>query len=369
MKAIYVVSHCDASGPINQALNILLGMKANGRVDDTLVVIDSSEGNNNWLYRFKENGIQIIELGVKKRYNIISPIKKLRRYVNENDINVVHSSGFRANLISLLAARKRCLVVSTIRSEPIAISEKLPKILRPLFTRLCIKLIKSIPVPVACSNAMASQYKSLYGIHMECVQNGVNTDYFKPASYQTKLDLRKKYGFGNDLIYLVLGILAERKNNTTIIDAFKKIDDFNGILVFVGDGPQAELLRKMASGYKNIIFHGPTSTPLDFLQMSDFLISASLAEGLPNTVLEAISCGLIPILSDIEPHLEIVDDMPIKHIFQRESSTELQRLLKESPQWDIEIQSKNSREVAHGFGVRNLAEKYEAIYSKKACNV
>lgn len=365
MKAVYVVSHCDTSGPINQALNILLGMKTNGRVDDTLVVIDSNEKKNKWLYRFNENGVHTFELGIKKSFNILSSIRRLRDYIIKNDINVVHCSGFRANLISLFAANRRCVVVSTIRSEPVAVSEKFPKVIRPLFTWMCVRLIKSIPVPVACSKAMASQYGMLYGIHMECVQNGVNTDFFKPASNQAKLDLRKKYGFGNESIYLVLGILAERKNNAIIIEAFKKLDNFKGLLLFVGDGPESESLGIIAEGHNNIVFMGPTASPLDFLQMSDFLISASLAEGLPNTVLEAISCGLIPILSNIEPHLEIVEDTPIKHIFQRNSSAELQELLKESIQWDIDAQSKISREVAQRFGVSKLAEKYEAIYTEK----
>lgn len=39
--------------------------------------------------------------------------------------------------------------------------------------------------------------------------------------------------------------------------------------------------------------------------MSDIMISASLAEGLPNSVLEGLACGLPILFSDITPHQEI----------------------------------------------------------------
>ena len=43
----------------------------------------------------------------------------------------------------------------------------------------------------------------------------------------------------------------------------------------------------------------------EYLGASNYFISASLAEGLPNSVLEAMACGLPCILSNIPPHVEI----------------------------------------------------------------
>ena len=50
---------------------------------------------------------------------------------------------------------------------------------------------------------------------------------------------------------------------------------------------------------------GHISNIYDWLFMSDIFVSTSFSEGLPNSVLEAISCGLPTILSDIPPHKEI----------------------------------------------------------------
>jgi hypothetical protein len=52
----------------------------------------------------------------------------------------------------------------------------------------------------------------------------------------------------------------------------------------------------------NIHFVGQIADPSDELRQADILISASKSEGMPNSVLEAISYGLHCFLSDIYPH-------------------------------------------------------------------
>lgn len=87
-------------------------------------------------------------------------------------------------------------------------------------------------------------------------------------------------------------------------------------------------------------------------------------QGLPDTVLEALSCGLIPILSDIEPHKELVDGTTMKHIFERHSKEELKTMLMESLTWNVAEQSKAARQVAVDcFGIDSLAKKYYDIYN------
>ena len=210
---------------------------------------------------------------------------------------------------------------------------------------------------------MQATYLQDYNIKMECVQNGVDTDYFVPLNKEGKRELRNELHLRNVRTFLVLGLLLPRKNNSLIIDAFKEVGDSFGQLIIVGGGPEDESLKKRAANNPNIIFTGHTSAPLEYLQASDFLISASLAEGLPNTVLEAISCGLIPLLSDIMPHKELVENSNISHIFQRNSVEDLVELLNETGSWDVEEQSRLARELAvERYGVKTLAHRYEKIY-------
>lgn len=369
MKALYVISHAVSSGPVNQALNILNGMMLNDHVSDCLVTIDKSDEKNVWTSRFYEKGIKVVQLNVGPKYRILKAVRELRKLIISEKIDVVHCSGFRANIVSLFASKGHCGVVSTIRSEPSAVSELFPSFLRPIIRRICLYSIKRIPVKVACSRAMQATYLQDYNIEMECVQNGVDTDFFVPLGNEQKRELRNRIGLRDVPSFLVLGLLLPRKNNALIIDAFNIIGNSLGQLIIVGGGPEEDFLKKKANGNPNILFIGQTNTPLEYIQACDFLISSSLAEGLPNTVLEAISCGLVPLLSDITPHKELVEDSSICHIFKRDSIDDLVGLLKESNNWDIEEQSRLARELAlERHGVRSLAIQYEKIYEKAIIN-
>lgn len=370
MNALYVVSHAVSSGPVNQALNILMGMKFDNSIEDVLVTIDQDEEKNNWISRFKENSIEVIQLNIKSKFNLIKAVRQLRRVICSKNIDIVHCSGFRVNIICMLASRGKCKVVSTIRSEPSAVSELFPTFLRPIVRKICIYTIKRIPIRVACSKSMQDTYLRDYGIKMECVQNGVDTDYFVPLSREIKKALRKELGLKDIRTFLVLGLLLPRKNNALIIDAFKNIHPSLGQLIIVGGGPEYEFLKERARYNRNILFIGHTDTPLNYIQVSDILISASLAEGLPNTVLEAISCGVVPLLSDITPHKELVSDTLISHLFEKDSVEDLTRLLKETNGWEMGTQSHYARNLAlNKYGVRALASQYKHIYNKAMNNM
>ena len=63
----------------------------------------------------------------------------------------------------------------------------------------------------------------------------------------------------------------------------------------------------MATGQKNISFHGTVPNIDDYLIAADLFISSSKSEGLPNSVLEALAWGVPVILSDIPAHREIIN--------------------------------------------------------------
>lgn len=364
MKTIYFVSRAKTSGPINQGLNILNGMKQNGRIHSSFVTLQPEVADDSWLYRYKEAKIDIVQFDVPL-WKTLSAIPKLRRYVKENAIDVIHASGLRVCFVSLFAHTKAKIVI-TQRCNPNEIAERYSPLVQPFFNGLYLWLIKRMDVIVACSKSIQKVLREEYQINADCVQNGVNTDFFKPLSEEEKLQLRKRLKIpANKNVYLVLGSFRHRKNNGLIVEAFKKLNPINSILVFVGRGAEEECIKESAKNFANIIFAGHTNTPIDYLQSADILVSASLAEGLPNTVLEALSCGMPCILSDIDPHKEIIEGTNAGIIFNRNNVEDLCSCIKTSSSWNLSEKSKAARNIAvKNFGIRALAAKYEAIYKK-----
>ena len=368
MRTIYLISRAKTTGPINQANNILIGLKNNGRVDSSLVTLAPEDNNKTWLNRFIENDINVYQMN-QPLWKTWCCIYLLRKYIKENNIDVVHSSGFRATFVSLFAGKKVKKVI-TQRCHPSEIVEKFPSILQPLFTTLYMRMIKRMDAIVACSNSLQHLLFKDYGMNVYAVQNGVNTDVFTSVSNEEKIKLRKELGLSIDKkIYLVLGSLRDRKNNKLLVSAakFRKWDNIQ--IVIVGDGPEKSDLIEMAGGCQMIKFTGRTSTPLKYLQASDILVSCSLAEGLPNTVLEALACGLPVILSDIGPHKELIEGTQVGLIFDKTSQVDLCQSIDDSLQWDIVEKGKCARQIAvEKFSLYKLAQNYEIIY-KNMLNV
>lgn len=104
-------------------------------------------------------------------------------------------------------------------------------------------------------------------------------------------------------IILTVGNLRWQKDHHTLIKAFsiftKKHNDYR--LMIIGDGDLKEELKELAlaEGVSDLIdFQGllPPVEVAEFMQQSDFFVLSSVSEGSPKAVLEAMSCGL-PVLS------------------------------------------------------------------------
>lgn len=362
MNSIYLISRAKVAGPVNQALNILYGHKLNGRVNSKLVTLSKESENDTWLERFKNTGIEYFQMNCAP-WAIWKCSRILKKYVTENNIQVVHSSGTRANIVNILG-HGAAKTITTQRHLP-RLVESVPRMLNNFFSTIDLEIIKRMDAVVACSKSIQEAFKESENMDVEVVQNGVNTDFFVPVSKDEKQSKKAVLGLNPSITtYLVLGVLLPRKNNTMIIEAFTKSNLLNAQLVFVGDGAQKEELKVIAGNNDNIIFAGKTTTPIDYLHASDILVSASLAEGLPNTVLEALSCGLPCILSDIEPHKELIENTHAGILFNKESETELKDCFIQSSHWNLDEMSKVARKVAtENFGLRSLAYKYETIYN------
>lgn len=365
MKVIYLISRAISSdGPVNQALNILTGLNRISGVEAILVTLSPELENKSWLWKFINNGIEVFQLNQPPK-NLYKCISILRSYIRDNRVDIVHSSGYRADFVNM-HLRNCVTTISTQRSNPKECAEEFPKLLHPIINRFHVHIIKKLHSRVACSRSLQKIFRDEEGIDIDCVQNAVNTEYFKPLDSLAKTKLRAELELPiSERIFLVLGSLLPRKNNKVIIQAFNDAKISSSKLIFVGSGSEECYLKDLAGTNPNIIFVGVTNNPLKYLQTADILVSSSLAEGLPNTVLEALSCGLPAILSNINPHKELINQPCTGFFFESSSVVDLTAIFKESTNWDIAQMSKNARNTAENkFSTSILANNYLSIYRK-----
>ncbi|GHT61932.1 glycosyl transferase [Bacteroidia bacterium] len=242
---------------------------------------------------FEQLGIEMQSLNLS-RIGLLLAKKKIKNLIKKIQPNIIHTQNIRAdNLVASLQMNIPWIL--TLRGYPFEeFVMNYGVVLGNIMAKVHVKAIRKCKNVVACSKMLAERFKDL-NIDVFPIQNGViiqnamntvdNTIYTKP-------------------IFITTGGLL-RKNVAFVIEAFiSYIDNHNGNGSLIVLGNEHDLCKKYADN-KNVYFCGKVDNIRDFYNISDFYISAALSEGLPNAVLEALSCGVPVLLSDIFSHKEI----------------------------------------------------------------
>jgi D-inositol-3-phosphate glycosyltransferase len=134
------------------------------------------------------------------------------------------------------------------------------------------------------------------------IKNSVNTKLFKPVNNNKKIELRKKNNLPLDKpIILFVGRLVEAKG----FDILFKATDKDYLVLFVGGGEATEEMKKS----KEIKLIGPVNQKklVEFYNSADIFCLPSRNEGFPLSILEALSCGVPVISSNLPGYEEYLD--------------------------------------------------------------
>lgn len=171
---------------------------------------------------------------------------------------------------------------------------------------------------IVLSESMKEYFKETYNRNTIFIPNGVS----KPIIRETNI-IKEKFGLEKDNYILFLGRIEPVKGIHYLIDAYKKIKTDKKLVIAGGvsevDSYYNELLEK-ADKNKNIIFTGFVQGDiLDELYSNAYIyVLPSDAEGMPLSLLEAMSYGNCCLTSDIKECTEVIED---KGIYFKKSDT------------------------------------------------
>ena len=145
----------------------------------------------------------------------------------------------------------------------------------------------------------------------EYIALGVDQSIFFP--HNKKLS-KEKIGFDPNVpVFIFVGRLSQIKGIGLLIDAFSKVlGEFSQAkLLIVGDGEERQNIEKViyAKGLENSIrMVGSVSRDQlpNLLNASDVFVITSLAEGVPNAMLEAMACGLPVVATSVGGIPEVI---------------------------------------------------------------
>ncbi len=214
----------------------------------------------------------------------ISAVKKLAALIKERNIDIIHTHGYKSDILGILAAKKAGIpCVVTPHGFENAADLKLR-----LFIWMGCQAMRFADKVVPLSTQLMSdvekfniaQDKLLY------IQNGVDlseVEAVRLTKEQNKKDI-KTIGF--------VGQMISRKNIVAILDCFdalyQKRQDIE--LVLLGDGEERAVLEIHASRLPSanaIRFLGFRNDRLQLLRDFDLFVMTSTLEGIPRCLMEA----------------------------------------------------------------------------------
>ena len=188
------------------------------------------------------------------------------------------------------------------------------------------------------------------------IPNGVDTRFFYPV---------KKTHHEKRLHIVTVSRLIKRKGIDILIRAIAGVN--NVALTIAGEGNMKDELRELAQSLNvNVKFAGILNkTQLRRLyQNADMFVLPSLNEGMSNSALEAMACGLPIILTDVGGSYELIDDNG--RIVQAGTPEKLCRLIKiyrDNPGMR-DKHGTNSRLIAKKLNWGATKDNYIEIYRK-----
>ena len=265
-----------------------------------------------------DKGIAVNHLDLSKRVNFEN-IRELRRLIQTNKIDIIHSQGGRADFYARLNGRPLrpgTKVVSTIATPVEGYDvNPLKKIIYCFFDRLSERFVdRFIVVSEALRRTMIDGHNVTPDKVIK-VYNGIELNEYRPnTSDRSSLHIRNEYGIGTtDVIIGAIGRLVWQKGFGYLIKALPEIAKRHPAVkvIFVGDGPyreSLEMLCRQLGVEDKTIFTGYRSDIKEFLSAMDIKVIPSLAEGFPMVTLEAMAMEKPIVATSIDGITEQITD-------------------------------------------------------------
>lgn len=195
------------------------------------------------------------------------------------------------------------------------------------------------------------------------IPNGVNRPVIKEAK-----EIKEKFGLIKDSYILFLGRIVPEKGLRYLVEAYKGLNTDKKLVIAGGSSDTDEFteeLKRMAGD--NVIFTGFVSGRLheELYSNAYVYVLPSDLEGMPLSLLEAMSYGNCCVVSDIEECTEVVEDKAV--MFRKGDVAELQEKLQalcDDAEAVARYKSEAAEFICRKYSWDDVSEKTVKLYRK-----
>jgi len=206
---------------------------------------------------------------------------------------------------------------------------------------------------------------------IKVIPNGVDTGRFCPSPDRDKNKIL--LGFTpQDRLVGTVGRLVPVKDQQMLIQAFATFVGRypDAKLILVGDGPLRNELTHLTASLEiteHVHFLGRRSDVPAVLQAMDLFVLPSISEGMSNTILEAMSCGLPVVATNVGGNPEIIVNNVTGRLVQSGDVDELASVLTflfDHPDRLREMGNSSRKHIEDNYSIRTMINNYERLYQE-----
>ena len=300
-----------------------------------------------------------------KRTMDIDNIPRILRLIRKNKINIMHTHGYRSDIIGLVAAKiTKIPIVSTIHGWT-AIDFKLK--FYEQCDRIALRFFDCL-IPVSDhikKSLIESGVDSRKTIRLH---NAVDVEFkdFKPER-TSSLNIRKRNG---EFLIGTIGRLSPEKNIPNFLKAasllIKKYDNIKFLIV--GDGFERSKLEDLALNLglrDNIQFTGFVHQMDRIYNLLDLLVISSSTEGIPLVMLEAMKYSIPVVSTKVGGIPEVIENGIDGILVDSQNSTHLHNAIEDliiNKNKYVEVSRNARKKIAKDFNRSDWIREIEKIY-------
>lgn len=368
-KVLFIITTLRRCGPVNILFDIVKYLDRD-RYCAHVLTLCPEEGDSRW-GEFMAIGTTVSSLNVDKGIKYGVAALRLKRVVTAIAPDVVHCISFRADVLGSLCLGKYRKISSQLNYPFDDYVMTYGKAVGGVMAHLTAWALKRYDVTVACANDVAAKMAAR-GVPARVIYNAIDDELFVPADSSERQILRQKLGIPADAgpVFIFVGVLSDRKQPLVTIKAFLRFQAKlpTATLLVLGDGPESEACRELTQDNARVLYAGRVAETRPYLAASDAYIATSKAEGMPVSVVEALAMRLPVVLSDINPHREILAIDPGAGILVGTGSVEeTAAAMTQLMSQNLKVMGDHARRIIEQeLSARVMSRKFEHIYAELA---
>lgn len=305
-------------------------------------------------------------LDMKGRFDL-SVIRKLRQIIKDREIDIIHTHGYKSDILGLIAA-KSCGIPCL--STPHGFSGKTGWKLAA-FIRIGTHMLRYFDAVAPLSEELLADMArfKVPGNRTRLIRNGVDLteidEVIKTCATSSRaVDSPTTIGF--------IGQMIPRKGLPDLLEVFDRLykQDPAIRLDLLGDGRQRAELEKQskerASG-EAVSFLGFRSDRLERLSKFDLFVMTSSLEGIPRCLMEAMAMGVPVVAYDI-PGVDQLVEHEVTGLLaphgDKDALEQLCRKVLEDKQLSARLAANARQLIDDRYSAARMAREYESLFNE-----